>query len=302
MSVATWTGKAYVFVAVEMNSRLGIGELLESKAEAAKTLKTVVMRLEQQSGKKLKWLRTNVGNEWLHKVVGDFCRQNSILHETTVPYTPEQNGIVEWAIATYFKMVRCMLHSAKMDLWYWGEAFLYAIHVRNLSPTSSIQDRVPAHVWTGRKPDVSHLCVFGSTAYVNIPKKLHQGKLEVTSIKCWLLGWWEHETKGYRLEDIEKQSLITSHDVCFIEDDSPTELAIIEGEYPPTEDNLMDLLPDHEPQPSCHLNTPAPSSPTTSNSDFDPEGRFKPDPTPGIISPPHKSSKYNTLPPCEPSP
>jgi hypothetical protein len=35
-----------MFIAVEMNSRLGIGELLESKTEAAETLETVVMRLE----------------------------------------------------------------------------------------------------------------------------------------------------------------------------------------------------------------------------------------------------------------
>jgi hypothetical protein len=107
--------------------------------------------------------------------------------------------------------------------------------------------------------------------------------------------------KGYHLEDIEKQSLITSRDVHFVEDDSPTELAIIEGEYPPTEDNLIDLLPDHELQPSSCSNTPAPSSPMTSTSDFNPEGHFEPDPTPSIISPPQKSSKYNTLPPCEPS-
>jgi hypothetical protein len=99
----------------------------------------------------------------------------------------------------------------------------------------------------------------------------------------------------------EKRSLITSRDVHFVEDDSPTELAIIEGEYPPTENNLMDLLPDHKPQPSSHPNTPAPSSPTTSTSDFDPEGRFEPDPTPNVISPAHKSSKYDTLPPHEPS-
>jgi hypothetical protein len=74
--------------------------------------------------------------------------------------------------------------------------------------------------------------------YINIPKKLHGGKLKVTSIKCRLLGWWEHETKSYHLEDMVKRSLITLCDVRFIEDDSPTELAIIEGEYPPTEDNL----------------------------------------------------------------
>jgi phage host-nuclease inhibitor protein Gam len=72
---------------VEMNSRLGIGELLETKTEAAETIKTVVVRLEQQSGKKLKRLCTDIGKEWLNKVVGDFCRQNSDNQHTT--QTPE---------------------------------------------------------------------------------------------------------------------------------------------------------------------------------------------------------------------
>ena len=31
--------------------------------------------------------------------------------------------IVEHMISIYLEMVRCMLHSAKMDLQYWGEAF-----------------------------------------------------------------------------------------------------------------------------------------------------------------------------------
>ena len=81
-------------------------------------------------------------------------------------------GIAERAIAIYFEMVRCMLHTASMDLRYWGEAFLYAVHIRNITYTSALKDRVPDHAWYDRKPDVSHLRVFGSIAYVNIPKKL----------------------------------------------------------------------------------------------------------------------------------
>ncbi len=57
--------------------------------------------------------------------------------ETTVPYTPEQNGIAERAIAVLFEMVRCMLHSAAMDLRYWGEAFLYAVHIRSITYTAA---------------------------------------------------------------------------------------------------------------------------------------------------------------------
>ena len=102
-----------------------------------------------------------------------------------------------------------MLHSAKMDLWYWGEAFMYAVHIHNVSPTSALQDTVPIHAWSGCKPDISYLRIFGSTAYANIPKKVHGGKLEAISIKCCLLGWWADKTKGYRLEETEMGKLIT---------------------------------------------------------------------------------------------
>ena len=65
----------------------------------------------------------------MKELIDDFCKKNSVIHETTVPYMPEQNAIVERAIAVAFEMVRCMLHSAEMDLCYWGEAFLYAIYI-----------------------------------------------------------------------------------------------------------------------------------------------------------------------------
>jgi len=78
------------------------------------------------------------------------------------------------------------------------------------------------------KPGQARSWIFGSVAYVNILKKLCGGKLEVTSIKCRLLGWWADETMGYRLEDIETGKLITSWDICFVEDESPGDLVVVE--------------------------------------------------------------------------
>ena len=43
-----------------------------------------------------------------------------------------------------------------------------------------------------------------------------------------MLGWWVDEAKGYQLEDLENSKLIASQDVCFFEDDSPSELTVIE--------------------------------------------------------------------------
>jgi len=47
-----------------------------------------------------------------------FCQRNGIIHETTLPYLSQQNGIAERAIAIIFEMVRCMLHSASLSLRY----------------------------------------------------------------------------------------------------------------------------------------------------------------------------------------
>jgi hypothetical protein len=80
--------------------------------------------------------------------------------------------------------------------------------------------------------DLFHTTLHGTLYYVNHTSNTGTEVAYVVSG-----GSLRLEMKGYCLEDIEKQSLITSCDVLFIEDDSPTELAIIEGEYPPTEDN-----------------------------------------------------------------
>ena len=303
MSVPTWGGASYALVIVEVSCRKPVGRLLNSKKEAYAAIREVVVMLERQSGKKLKRMRADSGTEFVNELVNTFCQKNGIVLETMVPYTPEQNGIAERAIAVFFEMVRCMLHASKMDLRYWGEAFLYAVHIRSLTHTSALDNIVPAHAWSGTKPDVSHLRIFGSVAYANIPKKVRGGKLEVTSIKCRLLGWWADETKGYRLEDVETGKIITARDVRFAEDDSPGDLAVIETRgVAPTEAEIDRLVPDDvfgktagsvspisqsksSPQPAAAVEPPIPSvddaSPTLE----------------ADVSVPRKTSKWDNLPP-----
>jgi hypothetical protein len=140
MSVETWTGMHYAFIAVEVSCRKGFGHLLKKKKEAPKHVKDTVALVKHHSGHKVHVIRTDSGSEFLNKVVTEFCECNGILHETTNPYTPEQNSIVEHVIAIYFEMVRCMLHSVSMDLHYWGEAFMYTLYICNVTYTSALKD------------------------------------------------------------------------------------------------------------------------------------------------------------------
>jgi hypothetical protein len=66
-------------------------------------------------------------------------------------------------------------------------------------------------------------------------------------VKCRLLGWWDGETKRYQLENDETGRLITSRNVCFIEDESPTDPAVIKPEEQLSSVQITDLAPNVAP-------------------------------------------------------
>jgi len=231
-----------------------------------------------------------------------FCQRNSIIHETTLLYLPQQNGIAERAIAIIFEMVRCILHSASLSLKYWGEAFLYATHIQSLLLTSGLNSMVPYVAWTEQKPDVFHLQIFGSIGWTHVPKPVHNGKLQSQAVKVQMLGWRTDETKGYRLEDLETPGkLISSRDVDFIENSSPSDLVIINN-IPPPPESINKLVNNVI---SMNSTTPSISAP-------DPTKVYLPKSCPSMpslepvkepLSPPpapKKVSKWQSLPKREP--
>jgi hypothetical protein len=52
-------------------------------------------------------------------------------------------------------------------------------------------------MFTGQVPTVSHMRVFGSTAFIHVPKE-KRNKLDPVSAKGVFLGY-EPQTKGYRV-------------------------------------------------------------------------------------------------------
>jgi hypothetical protein len=81
MSTPMWTSKTRMLITIEMGSGLSVGELLATENDTTKALKTIIMRLEQESKKKLKMICTKSDNTYLHEVVEDICKKNGIQHD-----------------------------------------------------------------------------------------------------------------------------------------------------------------------------------------------------------------------------
>ena len=64
--------------------------------------------VENQLRKKIKRLRTDGGGEY-QKALQSYLKEHGIIHETTAPYSPEQNGISERANRTLMERVKAII-------------------------------------------------------------------------------------------------------------------------------------------------------------------------------------------------
>ncbi|KAJ0556958.1 putative RNA-directed DNA polymerase [Helianthus annuus] len=208
-------GNRYFFLLIDDYTRMSWVYFLKKKSESFEKFKFFKARVERESGKLLKTLRTDRGGEFCSSEFTVFCEQQGIHRELTAPYTPEQNGVAERKNRTIVEMARCMLKAKGLSKQFWGEAVATAVYLLNLSPTKAVEGKVPFEAWHGYKPSVSHLRVFGCVVYGLKPSQQRK-KLDTKSNKCIFVGYCAH-SKAYRLYNPEKNIITTCRDVVFDE-------------------------------------------------------------------------------------
>ena len=83
--------------------------------------------------------------------------------ETTGTSASFQNAIVEQPHYTLAKMMRTMLSGENLDSLYWSHSLRHAVYIKNRLTHSALPDHIsPFHRFTGRRPDLTYLRVFGS--------------------------------------------------------------------------------------------------------------------------------------------
>jgi transposase InsO family protein len=60
-----------------------------------------------------------------------FCAEHGIIHERTLPYSPQSNGVAKRNNRTLTGFVNAMLDMSGLSHAWWGEAILIACHILN---------------------------------------------------------------------------------------------------------------------------------------------------------------------------
>src|SRR5277367_4181489 len=184
----------------------------KSSADVLEKFKEYKPEVEKQTGKLIKRLRTDRGGEY-ERWMEAHLKGSGIIHETTAPYSPDQNGVAERANRTIMERVKAIIGEFKLDKKLWMELADTVVYLKNRSPTTAVAT-TPYELWYGVKPDLSHLRIIGSTAYVHIPKEKRM-KLDTHSHKGIMIGYGG--TNQYRIWDLTRNDAVVSRDVVFIE-------------------------------------------------------------------------------------
>ena len=186
---------------------------LRTKDEAFQKFEEWKALVENQTGQKLKCLRTDNGLEFCNHLFDKVCRDSGIKRHKTCPYTPQQNGVSERMNRTIMDKVRSMLVETGLDAEFWAEAASTAVYIINRSPMSATGFKVSEATWTGTDPSYSHLKRFGCVAYVHTVAD----KISPRATKGIFLGYAQG-TKGFRVWLLDDEKVVISKDVVFHED------------------------------------------------------------------------------------
>jgi hypothetical protein len=210
-------GCRYFVTFIDDYSRCCKVYFMKQKSETMDKFKEFQAVCTSECGERIGKLRTDNGGEYVSKEFEEYLKSQGIIHQTTVPHSPEQNGVAERKNRTLVESARSMLSHAGLPKKFWAEAVATAAYVGNRIPTSAMKNNTPYEAWYNRKPSLAHMRVFGCIAYAHVPD-IQRRKLDKKAIKLRFIGYDSH-TKGYRLFDEDNGKVVIRRDVEFNEAD-----------------------------------------------------------------------------------
>lgn len=115
MDVPSLSKSRYYVSFVDDYSRRAFVYFLKSKLEVFSQFKEFKNLVENQTGRRIKCLRTDNGGKYCNANFDKYCVDHGIKRHKTMPYTPQQNGVVERLNWSLIEKARRMLSSAGLE-------------------------------------------------------------------------------------------------------------------------------------------------------------------------------------------
>ena len=181
---ASTNGNRYFMTVIDTNSRYFIITFMKTRDQATDQLDNVLSHLTTGPYPKPSMINTDNAKEYLSHTTKDMYNTHGVRHSTTVPYSPQGNGIAERVNRTIMNAARAFLHHSGLPEHHWEDAikdaaFKYS-HTLHLGT-----GQIPSTLWHAHKPNITKYMIFGQLGHVphitgkTLVRKLHPRALTV---------------------------------------------------------------------------------------------------------------------------
>ena len=226
--------------------------LFSNKSPPLSTIKSFLSTHGLKSG--LRCVRTDQGGELAGSIAFRKCiALAGYTLETTGAGASFQNAIVERPHRQLANMIRTMLTGANLDSTYWSHAIRHAVYIKNRLPHTALPGHLtPYQMYTGRRPDLTHIRVFGSHVTVKQPRVRHH-KIDNTYTTTGVFLGFTSTDRTIWYEDYTTGELKSARHATF------DEAHYTPNHRPPYAQELMDIAEEHMSDPT--LKRPSPTLP-----------------------------------------
>ena len=170
---------------------------MKERSELYSIFKSFYREIKTQFNALLRSFRSDNAREYFHTFLSQFFDDHGIIHQSSCPHTPQQNGVAKRKMRHLLEVTRALKFHMHVSKSYWSDAVLTTYHLINRISSIVLGGRMPNSVLSPDAP-LFHLPpkIFGCVRYVHI---LGPGsdKLDPRSIKCVFLGY-SRTQKGYQ--------------------------------------------------------------------------------------------------------
>lgn len=231
---------------------------MKSKDPTFTCFKHFKARFENKNVCSIKSLVSEDGGKYVLTEFGTYLLGSGVFHKPGPPHYPELNSVAERANCTLCNHVRCCLIRAHLPKLFWVDALCHIVF-----PINSIPCHTPAGFNSPNSisklllVDPTYLHPFGCLVWYKV-QEANCRKLDPQGRVFLLLSYLSHGN-GYRVWDLERQTVIKTQDVVFWDDVFPYLLPLHSApSSPPTQIEVdLPLLtfvsPTPPPAPCIHI-------------------------------------------------